>query len=681
VTRIVLVEDQPADTALVEALLDEAADEAFEVTHFVRLGPARDHLAAHGADCVLLDLSLPDAEGYDAVEELRRDVSAVPLVVLSGRPDRDLMLAVLRSGAQDYLVKGTIDGEQLARAIRHAIERKRIEEALRHSERQMRREQEQSRLIISSAGDPFVSMDAAGRVTDWNDAAEKVFGWTREEIIGRPMAETLIPPVLREAHRQGLDRLLEGGRPRLTGRRVEVPALHRSGRELPVELSVWPVGTGADRQFHAFMHDITERLELQAAREEAKAQAERSLYERRLQQAQRLEALGQLAGGVAHDFNNLLAVIGNYLEFVAEDVAAAAASDPPAWKRTVQDVEQIRRTTQRATRLVQQLLTFGRRDIAQPEVLDIDAVVTDVEQLLRRTIGERVELCTVTGPGLWRVRMDSGQLEQILVNLAVNARDAMPGGGRLAIAAANLELDERTAAPFAVEPGRYVRLDVTDTGVGMTRETADRIFEPFFTSKPVGSGTGLGLATVYGIATSLGGQVHVESEPGRGTTMTVLFPATDDAPAAPAGPPAEVARRGGRETILLAEDEPALRDVTRRILARNGYRVLVADDAPGAVALGRNHLDQIDLLLTDVVMPVLNGTQVAESLTALRPEIAVLFMSGYARPELAADGTLGADVALIPKPWDEAALLDRIRQVLDARVSRPARPTSAAPGS
>ncbi|MCA2218527.1 hybrid sensor histidine kinase/response regulator [Jidongwangia harbinensis] len=663
--RIVLVEDQAADAALVEALLSEAADETFVVEHFTRLGPARDHLGARGADCVLLDLSLPDAEGYDAVQELRRDVSGVPLVVLSGRPDRDLMVAVLRAGAQDYLVKGTVDGEQLARAIRHAIERKRIEEALRHSERQMRWQQDQSRLIIQSAGDPFVSMDVDGLITDWNDRAEQVFGWERHEVIGRPLAETLIPPAMRDAHRTGLRRLLDGGRPRLTGRRVEVPALHRSGRELPVELSIWQVGVGADRHFHAFMHDITERLELQTAREHAQAQAERDLYERRLHQAQRLESLGQLAGGVAHDFNNLLAVIVNYLEFVAEDVAAAAARDPATWKRTGEDVDQIRRTTERATRLVQQLLTFGRRDIAQPEVLDIAAVVAEVEQLLLRTIGERVELRTATEPGLWRVRIDSGQLEQILVNLVVNARDAMPTGGRVTVSGSNVTLDEHAAAGFAVSPGRYARLDVTDTGVGMTRETADRIFEPFFTSKPLGAGTGLGLATVYGIVTNVGGQVRVDSEPGRGTTMTVLLPATDEAPASAAEAPAPAARRGGDETILLAEDEPALREVTRRILERHGYRVLAAEDGAAAVALARRHVEDVDLLLTDVVMPGLNGPLVAEALTALKPRVRILFMSGYA-PGLTEDGTLGPDVALIAKPFAEAALLDRVRQILDS---------------
>jgi hypothetical protein len=652
-TRILLVEDSAADAALVGALLAEAG-EHFVVEHVPRLAAAGEHLAAYGTDCVLLDLSLPDAHGREAVERLRGWAPAVPLVVLSGTRDPELMVAALHAGAEDFLVKGGIDGEVLARAVRHARERRRISEELRV-------QQEQSRLIVDSAHDAFVSIDVTGTVVEWNRRAEEIFGWTRAEILGRPLAETLVPAELRQAHRDGLQRVLDGGSPRLLGKRIEVRALHRSGRQLPIELALWGVGTGADRRFHAFMHDITERLQLQAERERVRALAEREQYERRLQQTQRLESLGQLAGGVAHDFNNLLAVIGSSLDFVAEDVADAAVAEPDRWKRAGEDIEQVRRTVDRATRLVAQLLAFGRRDVARFGVHDLTAVVADVRTLLLRAVGEQIELVTLPHPDLWPVTADSGQLEQILVNLAVNARDAMPDGGTLTVSTGNLVLGEAEARRAGVPTGRYVRLAVTDTGTGMDRETADRIFEPFFTSKPAGTGTGLGLATVYGIVQRSRGQIQVDSAPGAGTTMTVLLPAADRAAdVAPADEPAPAAG-AGHETILLAEDEPALREVTRRILERHGYTVLVADDAPGAVELAHRHDGAIDLLLSDVVMPKLTGTEVARQVGEARPGIRVLYMSGYAHASLGES----ADVHLVGKPFTGATLLEQVRRALD----------------
>ena len=329
-------------------------------------------------------------------------------------------------------------------------------------------------------------------------------------------------------------------------------------------------------------------------------------------------------------------------------------------------MEQVRRTVDRATRLVSQLLAFGRRDVARLGVLDLNSVVTDVKQLLLRTVSEQIELVDLLHPELWPITADPGQLEQILVNLVVNARDAMPGGGTLTIRTGNLVLDE-AAEHAAVAPGRYVRLAVTDTGTGMSQEVADRIFEPFFTSKPAGSGTGLGLATVYGIVRRAEGQVQVESAPGEGTTMTVLLPATDREPvAATAATVPAASSSGGTETVLLAEDEPALQAVTRRILVRHGYTVLVAEDAPGTVELARSHPGEIHLLLTDVVMPQLTGAEVARLVRELRPGIAVVYMSGYAHANLGERRILDAEVRLINKPFTGASLLREIRRALDA---------------
>ncbi|MEV0900997.1 response regulator [Actinoplanes sp. NPDC049802] len=651
---VVLIEDNPADAALVAEQLADADDD-YRLRHFTRLDPAREHLTTQGADCVLLDLSLPDAQGREAVDDLRRAVSGVPLVVLSGTRDRELMLASLRAGAQDYLVKGSVDSELLSRSIRHAIERIRIGEELR-------RQQEQSRLIVETATDPFVSVDHEGVVVDWNHSAERVFGWSRAEAVGRPLADTIFPHDLGQDGPHPLAESWADGEADAPGRRTETAARHRSGRRLPVELAAWRVGDGPQQRVYAFIHDITDRLELQAERERAKARAEREQYERRLQQSQRLEALGQLAGGVAHDFNNLLAIITNCTEFVAEDVAAAAHTDPERWRRTTRDVGQIQSASERAIRLTQQLLAFGRRDVAQPEVLCLGDVLTEAQQLLQRAVGEQIKLVVVRDAGLWPVSVDRGQMDQLLLNLAVNARDAMGPGGELTISLRNAPLDQAQAAEVGLTSGRYARLTVTDTGVGMSSDVLDRVFEPFFTSKA--EGTGLGLAMVYGVVAQAGGSVRIESEPGQGTSVTVLLPATDRQPQPSTGDQPR-ADRSGDETVLLVEDEPELREVVRRLLARNGYQVIVAEDTTHAIECARCHPGRIHLLLTDVVMPGASGLQVAGLVAELRPDIRVLYMSGYAHGTLAAHGVAESDIALIPKPFSEAALLDQVRRALE----------------
>jgi PAS domain S-box-containing protein len=558
-----------------------------------------------------------------------------------------------------------VPGEQgpvLCGAVRDVTERQRTLDALRE-------QQEHGRAIIAGASDPFISIDGTGVVADWNRAAELVFGWTAQDAKGCPLTDLIIPAEYRQAHRAGLRRVLGTGRSRLAGRRIEVSAMHRDGHRIPVELSIWRSPTGDRPVLYAFLHDISERLALQEQREQLKVQAEREQGERRLAQARRLESLGQLAGGVAHDFNNLLAVIVNYLAFVAADLEQAAAADPDRWSGTRADIDQVRLAADRAIRLTRQLLAFGRRDIAKPEVLDLHRLVTGIEQLLLRTLGEHIELRATLAAGLWHVLADAGQIEQVLVNLAVNARDAMPDGGLLCIDIDNLTVDNSYVAthPTAV-PGRYVRLRVSDTGCGMSREVAERAFEPFYTTKPEGSGTGLGLATVYGIVTAAGGHAQVYSELGHGTTVTALLPATEQPAAAPGrrdrGECGPRTGSGAGRTVLLVEDEAALRQVACRILTRHGYHVLAARDGPEALALAETHQGMIHLLLTDVVMPHMLGKELATRIGRLRPATRVLYVSGYAHPVLASQGTLDPDVALLEKPFTEAALLTQVSQVL-----------------
>jgi nitrogen-specific signal transduction histidine kinase/CheY-like chemotaxis protein len=388
--------------------------------------------------------------------------------------------------------------------------------------------------------------------------------------------------------------------------------------------------------------------------------------ERSLVQAQRLESLGQLAGGVAHDFNNLLAVILNYASFASEDVAAASGPDPaPHLEAAGADLAQIKKAAEQAAGLTRQLLLFARRDVIRPQVLDLDSVIISVEELLRRTLGEHVELVITLAGDLWPVLADPGQLEQVLVNLAVNARDAMPDGGTLTIQTGNITVDaDSIAGGSKANIGPNVRLQVSDTGSGMTAETAEHLFEPFFTTKRDSGGTGLGLATVYGILLQADGNIEIYSEPGRGTTFAITLPVTDEA-AAPIEESAPFQRTPKGETVLVVEDEAALLEVTKRILTRNGYRVITAASGPEAVAIARNHPGEIHLLVTDVVMPHMLGKEVAETVRTIKPDIEVLFMSGYARPVLASQGRLDPNVALVEKPFSEADLLDMAGKVLN----------------
>jgi two-component system, cell cycle sensor histidine kinase and response regulator CckA len=405
---------------------------------------------------------------------------------------------------------------------------------------------------------------------------------------------------------------------------------------------------------------VTERLEIAAERERLRTQAERDKLERHLHQSQRLESLGQLAGGVAHDFNNLLGVISNYAAFAAEEVNRQLPGE--RGQAVCGDIGQIQQAAERAAGLTHQLLAFARQEMIQPRVLNLNDVVQNVEQLLIRTLGEHVELITDLAEDLHPVLADPGQIEQVLINLAVNARDAMPRGGKLSIHTANTSIEE-TAAQAELPPGWYVAVKVSDTGTGIPKDVIDRVFEPFFTTKPQGEGTGLGLATVYGIITQAGGHVRIYSEPGIGTVLTALLPITEqdlDRVAHQAALPL----CGHGETVLVVEDEPAMREVTRRILDRNGYHVVAAESGHEALNILASQLTHIDVLLTDVIMPRMQGRELADRIRILQPAARVVFMSGCTQGLLGAQGVLEPAVHLIEKPFSEAGLLTKLHKVL-----------------
>ena len=383
-------------------------------------------------------------------------------------------------------------------------------------------------------------------------------------------------------------------------------------------------------------------------------------------QAQRLESLGQLAGGIAHDFNNLLAVILNYASFVSEALGDDHDADWPSGRQSARDdLSQITQAAERAAALTRQLLAFARQEVIRPQVLNLDNVVSGVEDMLRRTLGEHVELVIASTDELWPILADQGQMEQVLINLSVNARDAMPGGGVLTIDTANIHVDAETIAGGSkAREGRNVRLRVSDTGSGMTAETAEHVFEPFFTTKDVNRGSGLGLSTVYGILAQSDGEIHIYSEVGTGTTFTITLPVTSES-IQPTVEPTSYERVPKGETILVVEDELALREVTTRIFTRNGYRVVSAGSGPEALDIARGHPGEIHLLVTDVVMPHMLGKEVAEKMKLIKPDIEVLYMSGYARPVLASQGRLDPNVALVEKPFSENELIQMAGEVLN----------------
>jgi PAS domain S-box-containing protein len=609
----------------------------------------------------------------DVTEFVRLKVQGIE----QDRLTQELRTNAERMEAEVYLRAAEVqEGNRRLEAANEELSR--LYEALRESE-------EHFRLIIETASDAFIRMDGHGLITEWNRRAESVFGWRREEIIGRALAETIIPSEYREAHTKGLRHFAATGEGPILNKRIEITAERRDGSKFPVELTVWPIRVAGSCSFNAFVQDITERnraeeelrkseerfreglegrvaertIQLAQANEQLRLElAERKQLEEQLRQSQKMEAVGQLAGGVAHDFNNLLTIITGHTQLLLEHLT------PGNGLRGY--VTEIQKAGDRAASLTRQLLAFSRQQVLQPQVLDLNSIVANIHKLLRRLIGEDIDLVAVPRNDLGRVKADPGQLEQVIMNLAVNARDAMPQGGKLTIETANVDLDETYArGHVGVTPGPYVMLAVSDTGIGMDAATRAHMFEPFFTTKEKGKGTGLGLATIYGIVKQSGGNVWVYSELGRGTTFKIYLPRVEEALK-----PIErsSARHGvgrGSETVLIVEDEGAVRSLVRGVLEENGYTVLEAGGGEEALVISARHAGRIDLILTDVVMPHMSGRELAERLASLRPEAKVLYMSGYTDDAIVRHGALAVGTAYLQKPFTPSALVCKIREVLD----------------
>jgi PAS domain S-box-containing protein len=519
---------------------------------------------------------------------------------------------------------------------------------LRQAEEALRAERDRAQTYLDMAGVMFVALDRDGTVTLVNRKGCEILGLEESEILGRNWFDHFIPESAAVAVKRVFERIVAG--------EVEPVEFHENaivasgGGE---RLIAWHNSILRDEE-GSIVGTVSSGEDITDSR---RAEEERLKLQTQLQLSQKLEAVGRLAGGVAHDFNNMLSVIISYAEFAA---TALHEGDPVR-----ADVLEIRKAGERAATLTRQLLAFSRRQVLEPRVLDLNEVVGGIEGMLRRLLGEDIEIAFRPAEGLGSVRADPGQIEQVIVNLAINARDAMPEGGRLTIETAHVEVDEDYAARHvSVLPGRYVLLSVTDTGCGMDAKVRERLFEPFFTTKEVGRGTGLGLATCYGIVKQSGGNIWVYSEPGQGTTFKVYLPRVD-APATGVTRRSPVTMARGTETVLLVEDEDAVRGLAERILRSAGYEVLAAAGSGEALLMFEKHASGIDLLLTDVVMPRVSGRELAERLTNLRSGLKVLFMSGYMDNAIVQHGVLDPGTHFIGKPFSSAELTSKVRDVLD----------------
>ncbi len=497
--------------------------------------------------------------------------------------------------------------------------------------------------VLRSALDCIVSINHQGEITEFNPAAERVFGLRRSEVLGKNVADTIIPDSLRGAHRTGFAHHLSTGETRILGTRIETTGRRADGSEFPVEVAVTRVDLPGSPAFTAYIRDITDRRRM----------------EEQLQHSQKLEATGRLAGGIAHDFNNLLMVImGHSAELLADGEA------DPELRSAAADIQA---AAERGAMLTRQLLAFSRQQVLHPADLDLSSVVTGLERMLRRLVSEAIRIVVVAPPGLGMVRADQGQIEQVILNLVINARDAMPDGGTLTLRTDTVVIDEAYVREHVlVQPGSYVMLSVSDTGTGMDESTRAQIFEPFFTTKGLGRGTGLGLSIVHGIVSQSGGHVWVYSEVGKGTAFKVYLPRVGSGPGAvtPRTDPVLGGSLRGTETILLVEDDAQLRQLCESTVASNGYRVLAAASAEEAETIYNRHAGEIDLLLTDVVMPGMNGWQLWQRLRARDAQLRTLFMSGYTDHAIGEGEDSGW--AFLQKPFSPSVLRAKIRQVLDA---------------
>lgn len=611
---VLLVEDNPGDADLVREWLDQEDVYRFKLSPVTTLQQAQLALNSGVFDAVLLDLSLPDSQGIETLTHLRESCETIPILVFSGASSDENRLAAYRAGAQDFIPKSDDAGRLLARAILYAVERNRTQSQQHYLER-----------VMAANPDAVLVLDDQGTVQFVNEAASGLFSRSREELVGKPLGFNLGAGPLEE---------------------IEIPR----GREPRVgEVRVARVEW---LRKPALLVTIRDRTDFKRIEEQ-------------LRQSQKMEAIGRLAGGVAHDFNNLLTVINGYVEVLSDD--------PDLSPGQLEMLECIQQAGARAAALTSQLLAFGRRSVVKTTVVNLNQILDRLEDLLRRLIGEDIELNVLLATDIGLVLADSVHVEQIVMNLVVNARDAMQRGGRLVIETECVHLDElyvmNRGDAERLKPGDYVRLSISDTGTGMDAGIISKIFEPFFTTKEPGQGTGLGLATVYGIVKQMNGHITCYSEVGLGTRFSVYLPAVQrgasDEISLPLPDPLDCR---GIETVMLVEDDNEVRQLINRALVSYGYTVLEAVDGYDAARISASYTKPIHLLVTDVIMPKIGGADLAALIQPTHPETRVLYISGYTNDAIIRHGIMTSNVNFLQKPFTPAGLASKVRHVLDQRV-------------
>ncbi len=768
--RVLMVEDSSTDAKLVVQAL-RTRGWRVEIERVEDAASMRAALEGRSWDLVLSDWSMPKFSAMGALDILKKTGLDLPFIIVSGTVGEESAVDAMHAGAHDYVLKDKLG--RLIPAVERELRECRERASLRESEIR-------SAAIVRCSLDAIVGTDHTGRVIEFNPAAERCFGYSREEALGQFIADLVVPERFREQFGARFDGYLAGTQGVIVPEKpMEITAKRKDGSEFLIERTTTRLDARSPPIIMGFIRDLSERVKAEAAVREAqarftrlaesglvgimiaentgriadandaflnmvgysradlaaglvswssmtppewismnaeateqlrirgvagpwekeylrkdgarvpvlvgvatlegnrnislsidltarnqaeagRARAEEALRhsQEQLRQAQKMEAVGRLAGGVAHDFNNVLSVIMSYSDLILGDLKPA---DPLRG-----DIEEIRKAASRAAGLTHQLLLFSRQQVVEPRVVDLHEVLTSMDKMLQRILGEDVDLLLVAPRSGGRVKADPSHVEQVILNLVVNARDAMPTGGKLTIETANIVLDADYAnTHLPAKAGQYVMMAVTDTGSGMDRDTQSRIFEPFFTTKEKGKGTGLGLSTVFGIVQQSGGSIWVYSEPGQGTTFKIYLPRVD-AEVEVLTPTLAPTTLRGSETILLVEDEEQVRTVVVGVLRRQGYHVIPAQNAGEALLLCERHPGKIDLLLTDVVMPQMSGPELAKRLATTRPEVRVLCMSGYTDDSIVRHGVLETGVAFIQKPITPALLTRKVREVLDA---------------
>ena len=644
--KVLLVDDDEDDYIITRDLVGRIRDRGYELDWVNTFEAGRKAILEGAYDLFLLDFRLGEFTGLELLREGQRANRRAPMILLTGQGDREIDEEAMRAGAADYLVKGQLSSDSLERAMRYAIQNRRAQD-------QLRRDRDLITRMMETSPVGIVTSDRNGRITFANHRAEQVLGlpkdsvaranssvleWQLTDLEGNPVPERALP----------LKHVLDTGQPVQDSRHAIEDS---TGRRVLLSANAAPLldDAGDVDGMVVTVEDITERLNLES----------------QLRQSQKMDSVGQLAAGVAHDINNVLTVIQGHVGLLLNSA--------PANADTVKSLRQVSAASERAARFIRQLLMFSRKQVIQSCVLDLNGVLRNMETMLPRMLGEDVALETKYFEGLPPVEADTGMIEQIVMNLAVNARDAMPKGGKLRISTSVVTVEATHIRQHAeARAGTFVCLTVADTGIGMDRRVLQRIFEPFFSTKEIGKGTGLGLATVYGIVKQHHGWVEVESEPGVGTTFHVFLPETVDRKNT-GFDTSHIDRsiRGGTESILIVEDEPGLRELMRKILGAYHYRVVAASSGHEALRVWEEFDGKFDLLLTDMIMPGgMTGSDLAAELRQRNPDLKIIYSSGYSA-ELVGKDLGHSEIPFIAKPYVPDQLARMVRECLDDIAGKP----------